>query len=67
MSIFRDRSFFAASLAHLSVDLVNSQRPLLLALLSIPLGLSNAAIGILSMVYSLSGSLSQPVFGWLVD
>jgi FSR family fosmidomycin resistance protein-like MFS transporter len=67
MTIFRDRSFFAASLAHFSVDLVNSQRPLLLALLSVPLGLSNAAIGILSLAYSLGGSLSQPLFGWLAD
>jgi FSR family fosmidomycin resistance protein-like MFS transporter len=67
MKIFHDRSFFAASLAHLLVDLINSQRPLLLALLSVPLGLSNTMIGLLSMIYSLSGSLSQPLFGYLAD
>jgi len=67
MSLLRDRSFFAASLAHFFVDLVNSQYPLLLVLLSIPLGLNNAMIGLLSMIYSLSRSLSQPAFGWLAD
>ncbi len=67
MSLLRDRSFFAASLAHFLVDLVNSQYPLLLVLLSIPLGLNNAMIGLLSMIYSLSRSLSQPAFGWLAD
>jgi len=67
MTIFRDRSFFATSLAHFLVDIVNSQRPLLLALLSVPLGLSNTMIGVLSMIYSFSGSLSQPLFGWLAD
>ena len=67
MSLLKDRSFLATSVAHLLVDLINSQYPLMLALFSVPLGLSNALIGLLSMIYSFSGSLSQPFFGWLAD
>ena len=67
MSILKDRPFFAAAVAHFAVDALNSQRPLVLAVLSVPLGLSNTAIGLVSTIYTFSGSLSQPIFGWLAD
>ena len=67
MSLFRDRTFRATGLAHLSVDVLNSQLAILLAFLSGPLQLSNLLIGVVSTLYSLGGSLSQPVFGWLSD
>lgn len=67
MSLIRDRSFLAAGFAHLGVDLLNSQQSVLLAFLSGPLGLTNSVIGIVSTLYTLSASLSQPVFGWLAD
>ena len=67
MSLLRSASFQAAALAHFAVDLLNSQRPVLLAVLSVPLGLTNAMIGLISMLYTFSASLSQPVFGWLAD
>jgi FSR family fosmidomycin resistance protein-like MFS transporter len=67
MSLLKDRAFRATALSHLSIDLLNSQNPLLLAVLSVPLGLSNSLIGLVSTFYSLSGSLSQPIFGMLAD
>ena len=67
MSLFRDRSFRAVVLGHLIVDLLNAERPLLLAVLSVPLGLTNALIGLVSLLHTTSGSLLQPVFGWLAD
>lgn len=67
MSLLKDRAFRAAALSHLSVDLLNSQYPLLLATLSSPLGLTNSVIGLVSTIYSLGGSLSQPLFGMLAD
>ncbi len=67
MSLLTDRPFIAAAVAHFAVDALNSQRPLLLAVLSVPLGLSNTAIGLVSTIYTFSGSLSQPIFGWLAD
>ena len=62
-----DLSFMAVALAHLAVDILNSQRGLLLAVWSVPLGLTNAAIGLVSMLYSFAASLSQPVFGVMAD
>lgn len=67
MSLFRDRIFTATGLAHFSIDILNSQIGILLAFLSGPLALSNALIGLISTLFSLSGSLTQPVFGWFSD
>lgn len=67
MSLLRDRSFRAVVLGHLIVDLLNAERPLLLAVLSIPLGLTNALIGLVGLLQTICGSLLQPVFGWLAD
>jgi FSR family fosmidomycin resistance protein-like MFS transporter len=67
VSLLKDRAFRAAALSHLSIDMLNSQSPLLLAVLSVPLGLSNSVIGLVSTLYSLSGSLSQPIFGAIAD
>ncbi len=49
------------------VDMLNSQRALLLAVFSVPLGLSNAIIGLISTIYTLCASLLQPLFGLLAD
>ncbi len=67
MSLLRDRAFLAAASAHFGVDLLNSQKVLILAFLSAPLGLSNALIGLVNTLYTLSASLSQPLFGTLAD
>jgi FSR family fosmidomycin resistance protein-like MFS transporter len=47
--------------------MINSQRPMLLAVFSVPLGLTNALIGLIGAAYTFSGSLSQPLFGLLAD
>ncbi len=67
MSLIKDRGFRALVAAHLGVDLINSQNTVLLAFLSIPLGLSNSLIGLVSTLYRLMGSVAQPVFGGLAD
>lgn len=67
MSLLRDRAFLAAASAHFGVDLLNSQKALILAFLSAPLGLSNSLIGLINTLYTLSASLSQPLFGALAD
>ncbi len=67
MSLLTDRPFRAAVSGHFAVDLINSQRAIILAALSSPLGLSNAFIGVLSAVYTLMGSALQPLFGLLAD
>jgi len=67
MGPLKDRAFLSSMSGHLGVDLLNGLRPMLLVVLSIPLGLSNAAIGLISTIYVLAASLSQPVFGMISD
>ena len=67
MNILFDPMFLAASLSHFGVDVLNGQVAVLLAYLSGPLGLSNTSLGAVSTIYSVSGALSQPVFGYISD
>lgn len=67
MQILRDRLFTSVALGHLTVDILNGQRLVLLTYLALTLGLSNATLGIVSTVYLLTGALAQPVFGYLAD
>jgi FSR family fosmidomycin resistance protein-like MFS transporter len=67
MSLLKNKSFLAASLAHFAVDLLNSTRPVILVFLSVPLGLTNTLIGLIGTFYTLANSLSQPLFGYFAD
>ncbi len=67
MRILRDRYFLAVGACHLTVDLLNTQMPMLVVFLSPTIGLSNADIGLIVLIYTASGSITQPVFGWLAD
>jgi FSR family fosmidomycin resistance protein-like MFS transporter len=67
MRLFRQPAFLAVALSHFSVDILNGQVGVLLAVLSVPLRLNNASIGLIATTYTVVGSLSQPVFGWLSD
>lgn len=67
ISYFRNRSYIAAAVSHLSIDVLNSGRVLLVALLAISLGLSNAQVGLFLLLYNLGASVAQPLFGWLAD
>lgn len=66
-SFLRTPRYLANITAHFAVDLLNSTVPLILALFSVSLGLSNTAVGLLATFYTLGNSLTQPLFGWLVD
>ncbi len=65
--MFRNRLYLAMVSGHFIVDVLNSLGAVLLAVLAVPLGLSNAQIGLTITVYLLAGSLSQPLFGMLND
>ncbi len=67
MSLLRNRALLAATLGHFSVDLYSGMLPLILLVLTDRLGLSYAQIGLASMVFSLTSSISQPFSGWLGD
>jgi FSR family fosmidomycin resistance protein-like MFS transporter len=67
MPLLLDSLFSSIALGHLMVDLLNGARPVLLAYLSEPLGLTNADIALISTLYIATASITQPVFGWLTD
>jgi Arabinose efflux permease len=65
--VFRNRLYVSVATSHLAVDMLNSLGPVLLAVLAIPLALSNAQIGLALTLYTLAGAISQPFFGWWAD
>ena len=67
MALLLDDLFSSVVLTHLIVDVLNSQRALLFTYLSVPLELSNAALGFFNTLYVVAGSILQPVFGYLAD
>lgn len=67
MSLLYNRSLLAATLGHFSVDMYSGMLPLILLVLTEPLGLSYSQVGLVSMLFTLTSSISQPFFGWLGD
>lgn len=67
MSLFLDKLFTAVALGHFSIDVLNGGRTVLFTYLSVPLGLSNTELGLFSTLYIVTGSLTQPVFGYITD
>jgi MFS transporter, FSR family, fosmidomycin resistance protein len=67
LTFFRNRLFLAVVAGHFAVDVLNGTGPVLLAVLAVPLGLSYGQIGLALTIYTLAGSLSQPICGWLAD
>jgi MFS transporter, FSR family, fosmidomycin resistance protein len=67
MTLILDSIFSSIAYSHLIVDLLNGQRAVLLAYLSGPLGLSNAALALVSTIYVVSAALIGPLFGYLAD
>jgi MFS transporter, FSR family, fosmidomycin resistance protein len=66
-SFLRDQRYLANAFGHFTIDILNSTVPLLLAVFSVSLGLSNAAIGFIVTIYTFGNSLMQPLFGWAAD
>ncbi|MCL4562223.1 MAG: MFS transporter [Chloroflexi bacterium] len=67
MTILLNKVFASIALGHLYVDILNAQRGILLAYLSVPLGLTNSLLGLVSTIYMVAAALAQPVFGYLSD
>ncbi len=62
-----DRQYLANAVGHTSIDILTSTVSLMLAILSVPLGLSNTAIGLIATAYTFANALGQPLFGWISD
>jgi FSR family fosmidomycin resistance protein-like MFS transporter len=66
-SFLRDRTYGAVAVTHFFVDALNSGRTLLVAILAVSLGMSNAQVGLALLLYNVGSALSQPFFGVLAD
>lgn len=55
------------ALGHFSVDFFGGAGVIILAAQRSPLDLSQGQVGLLSLLYSLASSVTQPLFGWLSD
>ncbi len=67
MPLLFDALFSSVAISHFAVDLLNGQRAVILAFLSVPLGLTNTTLGFFSTVYVVAGALFQPIFGYFAD
>lgn len=67
MSLLKNVVFSSVLLGHMVVDVLNGTRGVLLAYWSVPLGLANSTIGLISTLYAFSSSLAQPIFGYISD
>lgn len=66
-SFLRQREYLAVAITHFFIDVLNSSRTLLVAILAVGLGLTNAQVGIALLLYNVGNALSQPLFGLLAD
>jgi FSR family fosmidomycin resistance protein-like MFS transporter len=66
-SFLRARDYHAVAITHFFTDVLNSGRSLLVAVLAVTLGLTNAQVGLALLVYNIGNALSQPLFGLLAD
>ncbi|RMG90083.1 MAG: MFS transporter [Chloroflexi bacterium] len=66
-NFWRDRSYLAVIITHFFVDVLNSSRNLVVAILAVEIGLTNAQVGIALLLYNVGSALAQPLFGWLAD
>jgi len=61
------KDYQAVSISHFFVDVLNSSRSLLVAILAVSIGLSNTQVAIALLIYNIGNALSQPFFGRLAD
>jgi FSR family fosmidomycin resistance protein-like MFS transporter len=67
VSFLRNKTYISISLDHFFVDVLNSSRALVVAIIAVNIGLSNAQVGLVLLLYNIGSALSQPFFGLLAD
>ena len=61
------KRLLSISTGHLTIDILNSSVYMILTAVSIPFGLSLSQMGMGALIYTLVGSLTQPLFGAWAD
>lgn len=61
------KRLFSASYGHFAIDILNSSVPIILTAVAASFDLNVSQIGLAAMIYTFAASLTQPLFGILVD
>lgn len=62
-----NKRLYAASFGHFAIDILNSSIAIILTAVAADFDLSVSQIGLAAMLYTFAASLTQPLFGILVD
>ncbi len=67
MQMVKNRALFVLMLGHFSNDMLGGVLPMLFPLMKLQYGLSNAEVGLVTLAYTATSSLTQPLFGYFSD
>jgi FSR family fosmidomycin resistance protein-like MFS transporter len=67
LQIARNRALVVLMLGHFSNDMLAGVLPMLFPLMKLQYGLSNAEMGLVTLAFTASSSLTQPLFGYFSD
>jgi FSR family fosmidomycin resistance protein-like MFS transporter len=66
-SLILNKYLWTLTLGHFTIDLYSGAMPVVLLYLTTSLNLTLGQVGLISALYSLCSSISQPMFGYLAD
>src|SRR5436190_1490247 len=66
-SLLGNKYLWSLTLGHFTIDLYSGAMPVVLLYLTTTLHLSLEQVGLVSAVYSICSSISQPLFGYVAD
>src|SRR5213592_1879421 len=67
LALYQNRALMTLMLGHFTVDMYAGLLPVLFPLLINRFALDLKTVGLVSLAYTGTASLSQPFFGWLAD
>jgi FSR family fosmidomycin resistance protein-like MFS transporter len=67
LQIAKSRALVVLMLGHFSNDMLAGVLPILFPVMKLQFGLSNAQIGLVTLAFTATSSLTQPVFGYFSD
>jgi FSR family fosmidomycin resistance protein-like MFS transporter len=65
--IARSRALFVLMLGHFSNDMLAGVLPILFPVMKLQYGLTNAQLGLVTLAFTVTSSLTQPLFGYFSD
>src|SRR5215212_7053641 len=67
LQIVRSRALFVLMLGHFANDMLGGVLPVLFPSMKLQYGLSNAQLGLVTLAFTATSSLTQPLFGYFSD